>query len=91
MAEGLPAGNAQVEKVPGPRADEPPTLPEAHPQATTEPLVELVEQPHLRRQREVARPALNVPADLRDHHVVGVSSTGQFIASPSRLLPSRDV
>ena len=56
VAEGLSAGNAERQEILDPRAHEPPAFSEAHPQTPPNPLVEVLEQSRLLRQRKT--PAL---------------------------------
>lgn len=51
---------SRVTDRPATRAGKPPASPVAHPQAATQPLIEPVEQLQLRRQTEVAHPAVEV-------------------------------
>jgi hypothetical protein len=69
VADGLSAWDAEGRQIPDSRADEPPAFPEAHAQSAANPLIEVIEQFQLARQREVARPAWQETSQFRESMV----------------------
>ena len=66
-----------------PRADEPLAFPEAQPQTLPSPLVEVLEQSHLLRQRK-KHPLRRTSCLRENHEVIGVANEQQ--ATPFQLL-----